>query len=296
MFKNLSAEGIGVSGRQSEVIESALSFGFKGIDFDLIDFQSQVKAHGMPHARRLLDSARLKIGTFRLPLVWDDSDTVYQEGLRQLPEFLELAKAVGASRAVTTINPANDARPYHENFEFHRRRLTEIGGLLAASEMRLGVDFVALPHARKGRAYQFVHTLDAVVMMVDMIRAANVGIVVDPWEIHAAGSSLEDIRKLPADRIIAVMLSDAPLDVEPAALTEADRLLPGETGKIDSAALLSMVSEMGYEGPITPKANRAKLSGMRRDQIVKLAGERVDQAWKAAGIAPSGKKLAPVKN
>jgi len=295
MFKNLSTEGIGVSGRQSEIIELALSFGFKGIDLDLIDFQQQVKAHGLPHSRRLLDSARLKIGTFRLPLIWDDSDETYQQSVRELPELLQLATDVGAKRAVTTIAPANDARPYHENFEFHRRRLAEIGGLLAPAGMRLGIEFVAPPAARKDRAFQFIHTFDAVVTLVNMIRAPNIGAVIDPWQIHAAGSSLDDVRKLSADRIVAAYLSDAPPDADPAALTEGDRLLPGETGKIDSAALLTTLAEIGFDGPISPRAHRDRLAGMRREQIVKLAGERVDQAWKAAGLSPAGKLVTAKK-
>ncbi len=294
MFKNLSTDGVGVSGRQSEIIELALSFGFKGVDLDLLDFLEQVKIHGLPHARRLLDSARLKIGTFRLPLTWDDSDEAYQAGLRVLPDLLELAAGIGAKRAVTTIAPANDVRPYHENFEFHRRRLTEIGERLAADGMRLGIEFTASANARKNRAFQFIHSFDAVVMLVNMVRAPNVGAVIDPWQIIAAGSHLDEIRKLSADRIVAVSLSDAPADVDPTAMGEGDRLLPGETGKIDSAAILTTLAEIGFDGPVSPRAHRNRLAGLRRDQIVKLAGERVDQAWKAANLSPAG-KLLPVK-
>jgi sugar phosphate isomerase/epimerase len=294
MFKNLSTDGIGVSGRQSEVIELALSFGFKGIDLDLVDFQQQVKTHGVPHARRLLDSARLKVGTFRLPLVWDDSDETYHESLRALPDWLQLASDIGAKRAVTTIAPANDARPYHENFEFHRRRLAEVGEKLAPLGIRLGIEFVASADARKNRAFQFIHTFDAVVTLVNMIRSANVGAVIDSWQIFAAGNSFDDIRKLAADRIVAVSLSDAPAGADPSTLNERDRLLPGETGTIDSAALLTMLGEIGFDGPVSPRAHRERLAGLRRDQIVKLAGERVDQAWKAANLSPAG-KLMPAK-
>jgi sugar phosphate isomerase/epimerase len=294
MFKNLSTDGVGVSGRQSEIIELALSFGFKGVDLDLLDFREQVKVHGLPHACRLLDSARLKIGTFRLPLTWDDSDEAYQAGLRALPELLDLAAGIGAKRAVTTIAPANDVRPYHENFEFHRRRLAEIGERLAADGMRLGIEFVASANARKNRAFQFIHSFDAVAMLVNMVRAPNIGAVIDPWQIIAAGSHLDEIRKLSADRIVAVSLSDAPADVDPTALGESDRLLPGETGQIDSAAILTMLAEIGFDGPVSPRAHRNRLAGMRRDQIVKLAGERVDQAWKAANLSPAG-KLLPAK-
>ena len=295
MFKNLSTDGIGVSGRQSEVIELALSFGFKGIDVDLNDFAAQVKASGLPHARRLLDSAKLKFGSFRLPLVWDDSDDVYHQSVAQLAEPLKLATDLGVKRAVTAIAPANDLRPYHENFEFHRRRLTEIGELLAGAGMKLGVEFTATAAARKDRAFQFIHSFDAVLMLIQMVRAQNVGVVVDTWQIHAAGNSLDELRKLPAERIVAAYISDAPVEVEPAALTEADRLLPGETGKIDNVAALGLLGELGFDGPVTPRVDRSRAGAMRREQLVKLAGERLDQAWKGAGLTPVGKKLAPAR-
>jgi sugar phosphate isomerase/epimerase len=253
-----------------------------------------VAAHGLAHARRLLDSARLKIGAFRLPLVWDESDETYQESARKLPELIELASTLGAKRAITTIAPANDIRPYHENFEFHRRRLAEIGELLAPAGMRLGVEFIASAAARKNQAFQFIHTFDAVVMLVGMVRAANVGAVVDTWQIYAAGSTIDDLRKLGPERIVAAYFSDAPADIDPAALADADRLLPGETGKIDNAAVLTLLAELGFDGPISPRAHRNRLGGMRREQIVKLAAERVDQAWKAAGLTPAG-KLVPAK-
>jgi sugar phosphate isomerase/epimerase len=239
----------------------------------------------------LLDSAKLKIGTFRLPLVWDDTDEAYQEGLKSLGEQLKLAAEIGATRAVTTLAPANDARPYHENFEFHRRRLTEVGEFLAPHGIRLGIDLNTLAAARKDRAYQFIYSLDALAMLARMIRPANVGIVLDPWQIRAGGGSIDDAQKIGGARIVAVYLSDAPVDMAPVDLTEEQRLLPGETGTIDSAALLARLAEWGFDGPVTPRAHRSRMAGMRRDQVVKLAGQRLDEAWKAAGLTPAGKLL-----
>ncbi len=291
MFKNLSTEGLGVAGRQSELIELALSFGFQGIDLDLADFQNQVKTHGIAHARRLLDSARLKFGPFPLPLVWDDSDEVYQQGARELPDLLKLAADMGMKRAVTTLSPANDLRPYHENFEFHRRRLAEVGELLAPHGIQLGVGFVS-GGSPQNRAYQFIQSFEAAVLLVSMVRATNVGLVFDAWQMHATGGSLNDLQKLGGQRITAVYLSDAPADVPPAELKPTQRLLIGETGTIDSSAVLTRVAELGFDGPVTPRIDRSQTKGMRREQLVKLAGERLQAAWKAAGLTPAGKLLA----
>jgi sugar phosphate isomerase/epimerase len=294
MYKLLSTRELHVSGRQSELIELALSYGFKGLDLDLAEFQQDVASRGLPAARRLLDSARLKLDLFRLPLEWAE-DEEFKAGMTKLPEWGKLAADLGAKRAITTIAPANDSIPYHENFEFHRRRLAEVGEALAPYGINLGVEFVPTVDARRNRAFQFIHGFDAVVALVGMLRSANVGALVDLWAIHAAGNSLDDARKLTPDRITAVLVSDAPAGVPGGSLSAEQRLLPGETGVLDLAAALSWLAEIGYAGPIVAAVHPAATRGLGREQLVKRAAERIDAAWKAAGISPAGKLLAAVK-
>jgi sugar phosphate isomerase/epimerase len=293
MFRNLSAQALAITGRQSEIIELSLSYGFKGIDIDLVDFQQTVKTYSLPHARRLIDSARLKLGSFRLPLVWDEDDDVYKTGLAALADSAKLAADLGLTRAVTAVAPANDLRPYHENFEFHRRRLAELGEFLATYKISLGLEFRSGAALRKDRAYQFIHTFDALTTLVGMIRTSSVGVVADLFEMQAAGNSFDEARKL-GDRIVSVIVADAPADKPAAGLEDTDRLLPGENGTIDVPAALAALAEIGYDGPITPSVAPAHTKGLKRDQIVKTAGERLTQAWTAAGLTPASKKAAAV--
>jgi hypothetical protein len=75
MFKNLNASFLGVSGHESEMIELALTYGFKGMDLNFQDFHDRAEAKGLDYARRLIDSAlkteRIQMGTFDLPIHWD---------------------------------------------------------------------------------------------------------------------------------------------------------------------------------------------------------------------------------
>ncbi len=48
MFKNLSPPALGISGRQGEMIELALSFGFKGIDLDVAEMAESAKRTACP--------------------------------------------------------------------------------------------------------------------------------------------------------------------------------------------------------------------------------------------------------
>ena len=63
-----------------------------------------------------------------------------------------------------------------------------------------------------------------------MINASNLGVVLDVWDLFVAAGSIDSIRALAVDQIVAVQLADAPADSPFAELTEKSRLLPGATG------------------------------------------------------------------
>jgi sugar phosphate isomerase/epimerase len=289
MFKNFSPRALGLSGTQTEVIELALSNGFKGLELDVAEFAQQVQSRGLPSARRMLDSAKLKLGSFVLPVDWHGDDVTFQQGLEKLPPVAEMARDLGCLRAVTTVAPANDERPYHQNFEFHRRRFADLGKALAPYGIRLGVGFLAPAHHRQGKSFEFIHGLDALIMILGMAGQPNVGLAIDLWHLHVSGGGLEQLRKLSAQQIVTVSVADAPVDAELANLREESRLLPGETGAIDTAAALTALAEMGYDGPVTPSPHPSRFQGQRRDAIVKQTGAALDAVWKSAGLSPTGK-------
>lgn len=287
MFKNLAAKALDLSATQSETIELALSYGFKGIDLDIVDFAGEVKAYGLPKARRLLDSAKLKVGTFTLPIEWQ-REAGFEAELKKLADLAGLAASLGARRAVTLVAPANDERPYHQNFEFYGRRLTELGRALEPHNLKLGVGFDTSVAARQGKSFEFIRDLDALLVLLSTAHAANIGLWLDVWQVWASGASLDEMRgKLVKGQVVAVSLSDGDSSL-PDRSDPQSRRLPGETGVIDAVALLSTLAEISYDGPVTAVPGPANLS-MRRDQLVKLMGEKLDGIWKAAGLSPSGK-------
>ena len=289
MFKNLSTEALGVSGTQNETIELALSHGFRGIDLDVADFSRQVQSRGLPHTRRLIDSAKLKLGSFELPLDLEQDETEYLVAMQQLPALAALAAELGCLRAVATIAPASQFRPYHQNFEHYRKRLGDVADVLDRHSIRLGVGFLAAAERREGKPFQFIHQFDALLMLLALVGRKNVGIALDLWNLIVAGGSVDDLRKLSIDQVVTVQLADLPAEADLSTVSETARLLPGEGGVIDSAAVLVWLAEQAYDGPVTPWPNRNLFSGMRRDEIGRRAGQALDEVWKAAGLSPSGK-------
>lgn len=290
MFKHLNPLALGVYAHQSEILELALTYGYKGIDLDLRAFASRVKAHSLAYARRLIDSARIRVGTFELPVDLETDDDAYREQFQALPELAQLAADMGCTRSLWTISPTSDQRTYHQNFENYRRRLAEVAPVLEAKGIRLGLGFRGVESLRKGRAYQFIHDYDALSLLLCMLGAPNVGLLADVWEMYLCGS-LDALKSMKAAEVVGVQLADAPADVPRTELAEEHRLLPGN-GHLPTTEVLARLAESGYDGPVWIKADRKAFSAARREDVAKQAGETLDRLLKTVGFAPDGTRIA----
>ncbi len=293
MFRNLSTVGLPLSGRPSELIEMALSFGFDSMDLDLVDFQQQAKVYGAEHAQRLMVSARLSVGVFVLPVALGGDEETFAKDMAELEARLDLAQEAEATRAVATVEASSDDFAFKDNFERYRTRLQSIGELLEPRGISLGLAVNPDPVEREAKAHRFLHTLEGLLGLV-AVAHQQVGVVVDPFAMHAAGEPLSMIRDIPEGKIVELRLSDAPGDVPAAELTKAQRLLPGETGTIDMVAVLKEVEEAKFDGCVTPWAARATITGRGRERIVRLAGDRLIRTWKDAGLPEVPRWFVPV--
>ena len=279
MFKNLASRRLGISGTQSEIIEFALSFGFTGIDVDLVDFSLRAQNYGLDHALRYFKSAALTVGSYRLNVSLEAEEDAFADQLAELPALVENALALDCRRAIVSIEPASDARPFQENIELHCQRINKIAAVLQASETQLGLELNPLAAAREGIAHEFIYTLEAAVGLLGMIEG-YVGLVVDLWGLHVSGEA-DAWQSLRVDQIASVLVADATEDKPASEWTDADRLLPGSTGVIDVEAALCTLAGMGYQGPVTPVPSRSSFGNTRREALVKQTGQSLSQLWKA---------------
>ena len=293
MFRNLSTVGLPLSGRPSELIELALSFGFDGMDIDIVDFQRQAEIFGVEHARRLMVSARLKSGVFQIPVTLDTHDERFDAQIKELGKRMELARATELSRAVVPVAPGSDKHSFKDFFELHRSRLNTLGDLAASHGIQVGLVLVPETELRAGQSLQFIYTYEGLIGLVAASHPA-IGVVVDGWALAVTGEPLSIIGQIPAGKIVEVRLSDAPRETPGAELHPGQRLMPGETGVVDSAAILAAARDAGFDGPVTPWADRQTLVGRGREKIVRLSGDRLDAAWRAAGLPITPRWFAPV--
>lgn len=283
MYKNLSPCAIGIFGRQSELLEIALTHRFKGLEIDITELTKRAQTTGVAQACRYLCSAQLKIGGFELPIRWAGEEPGFRADLAQLPLILEVALALGADRCYTTVKPTCDQRPFHDNFKFHVERLREVADALATGGLKLGLVLQAAPADRADGGFEFIHQVDSLLALLSSVQKENVGLLLDAWSWFVGGGDLERLRGLRGEQIVSVRLADIPEGADLASITPDQRVMPGEGGQIDSAALLGILEELGYDGPVTVAPYPGLFKGQTRESIVSKASAALDSLL--AGVA-----------
>ena len=294
MYRNLNPYILGISGRQGELLEIALTHRFTGLTIDIREIAEKAKSLGMEVATKYLLSARVKIGGFELPVRFAGPEADFKVDVAGLKPILDAATALGANRCYVTIQPTSDELPFHENFKFLATRLREVADVLAERGIKLGLRLLAGEAHRNNGGYQFIHQADPLLMFIQTVGADNVGLWLDTWNWQVGGGTPEKLRALRGEQIIAVELSDIPAGADLATITEEQRLLPGEGGQIDSAAYLATLQELGFDGPVSAAVHSAAVQGTKREALVKKAAEALDAAMLAAGIG-GGTTLAGAK-
>ena len=294
MYKSLSPTALGISGRQSELLEIALTHRFQGLEIDLADLVRKAQTSGVPAACRYLTSAKLKIGPLELPVRWQGSDADFQADLAALPLVLNVAAALAADRFVTPIRPTSEERPFHDNFKFAIERLRLVAGLLAAREMQLGLSLRAAAAERADGGYQFIYQVDPLLLLLSSVQAENVGLEVDLWNWHVGGGDIEKLRQVPREQIVSVRLADLPADADLETIAADQRLMPAEGGAVDNAQFVQLLVEKDYEGPVIVAPHPSQFLGQKREAIVTKVAAAFDTLWSAAGLPVDSAKPAPV--
>ena len=283
MDKNLSPAALGISGRHTELVEICLTHRFRGFDIDIGELTKRAEAGGVEYAVRYLTAAPIKIGGWQLPVDVDAAEADFKSQLAQLALPLEVAAALKADRCFLPIPANSTEHPFHENFSRIADRLKPLAALLASKQIRLGLELQASPTARDATQYQFIQQAEAICQLIDVVAAENVGLVLDTWQWHVGGGTLERLRAFGGKRVVALRLCDLPADAELQTITEEQRLIPGEGGGIDSAAILSLLKEQGYDGPVSVACHPSRHAGQKREATIAAASAVLDTLFAAAG-------------
>jgi sugar phosphate isomerase/epimerase len=286
MYKCLSPAAIGILARQSELLEIALTHRFKGLELDIQEVLRRAQTSSVVQACRYLASAQVKIGGFELPVRWAAEQNEFEADLAELGPLLDVCSTLSADRCYTTIRPTCDLRPFHENFQFHVERLGRLADVLAPAGMKLALNFLPAPADRADGGFEFIHQAEPLLLLVNSLRRENVGVVLDAWNWWVGGGDLEKIRALRPEQVLIVRLADIPAGTELASITQEQRVMPGEGGTIDASALLALLDELGYDGPVSLAPNPDMFKGQKREATVSRVSSALDALLSASSEKP----------
>lgn len=284
MYRNLNCAALGISGRQSEMVELVLNNGFSGLDVDADEMIRRATKHGVADATSYVRSAKIKVNGWRLPCDLGAADAAFSQQFAQLEKTAATAEEIGFRIAEAVIQPASDLAPYHENFERHRQRLGQVGGLLAKHGIRVAVGLLAAPEHRKGRQFPFIFQAEELLTLLKTVGSPAVGLLLDTWNWRLGGGTIQQIGDLRGDQIVCIRIADIPADADLATITEDQRLLPSDETLPSYEDLCKTLFSKDFSGPVTLQPHPSRIETKGREPRVQAAAQVLAKMFAAVTV------------
>ena len=284
MFKNLSTGAIGIRANMQEGLALANAAGFEGLDLGIDEASQLAEEHSVQFVKELWTEAGIKMGGWGFGVNWRGDDADYYAGLAQLPARAELAAKLGCYRTTTVVGPASNEMTYQENWDFSVKRLRPVAEILKEYGHSLGLEFIGPATSRKAAKHLFAYSMDAMLGLAAAVGTGNVGLLFDTWHWYTCRSTIDDVRKLSLADVVYVHINDAPAGIDADEQIDNIRCLPAETGVIPLTELMHVLTDIGYEGPVTPEPFSKTVNAMEPTDAAKATGASLDKVWENAGL------------
>lgn len=284
MFKNLSTGAIGIRANMQEGLALANAAGFEGLDLGIDEASQLAQEHSVQFVKELWTEAGIKMGGWGFGVNWRGADADYYAGLAQLPARAELAAKLGCYRTTTVVGPASNDMTYQENWDFSVKRLRPVAEILKEYGHSLGLEFIGPATSRKAAKHLFAYSMDAMLGLAAAVGTGNVGLLFDTWHWYTCRSTIDDVRKLSLADVVYVHINDAPAGIDADEQIDNIRCLPAETGVIPLTELMHVLTDIGYEGPVTPEPFSKTVNAMEPVDAAKTTGASLDKVWENAGL------------
>lgn len=107
-------------------------------------------------------------------------------------------------------------------------------------------------------------------------------VVADVFHMIRGGGSVDDLRKLPGDRLSCFHVNDVPASPDPLTQTDADRVMVGD-GVADLPRVIANLRAIGYRGPLSLELFNPALWAEDPAEVVRVGLERVKALAEQAG-------------
>ena len=258
---DLRCSSIGVRADQTEAIRLAHAHGFQSVTPNP-GFLSTLSDDQTAKLLADMDDKKLVWGAAGLPVEFRRDEKTLADGIQRLPELARGLQRAGVTRVGTWLSPSHSELTYMANFRQHAKRLRACGQILSDHGIRFGLEYVGPKTLWASKRHSFVHSMAETKELIAEINLDNVGFVLDSWHWYTAHENTDDLRTLRNQDVVACDLNDAPAGIPIDEQIDNQRELPVATGVIDLRAFLTVLAEMGYDGPIRAEPFNQDLNRM----------------------------------
>ena len=283
MYKNFSPAGLGISGRQSELIELALTYAYRGLEIDIEETHRRAQRSDFDSAARYLNAADVLVGGFDVPVDLDSDDEAFAKQIEEFKPAAEIGGKLGAKCATINVPAGTDRLPYHEYFQVITNRVTQISDILGGHGVRLAVGFSAAADAAEGKEFEFIKNVEGFLPLVKGI-GGNVGYLIDTFDWFAGMGGMDQLSEIAVDQIVSVRLSGMSDAAAPGTAKNEDRTMPKLGGTIDYLAIAQRLVDGGYDGPVAAFSAPNPVRGGTRDKVANEAQESLDAIFTDVGL------------
>jgi sugar phosphate isomerase/epimerase len=278
VYKILNSGGLGVAGKQNELIELALTHGFNGVEVDMVDLVGRHDTLGKQFACQFLQSAKIDMGTFELPVDLGASDDDYNTAMEKLDTILDLATTLNAKGCYVSVASSSGLYSFQECFEKYQQRLQELSEKCTESSLNIGLWLRGTDCEVADGEFKFVQTAEELLTLVKAVGQPNVGVCVDAFQWAAGGGTVEHLVAAGLSDVVSeVRLADIVEGADLSALKDADRTsLPGDNLDSFSVKLCRALSEASVEVPMSISTDLGTFSTGTRDSIVGSITKQID--------------------
>lgn len=268
---------IGVDVDQNAAIDLAAAHGFQSVE----PFGTHLTSLSPTQLSDLLGrlkERKLVWGAASLEMNFRADIAEFERGLKDLPAAAQGLQRAGVTRVGTWISPAHSTLTYLANFQLHATRLRQISKIFQDHAIRFGLEYVGPKKSWTSKRFAFIHTLAETQELISEINVGNLGVVLDSWHWYCAEESVEDLRALNQQQIVAVDLNDAPAGIARDQQIDNRRELPAATGVIDVRSFLDVLKTLGYDGPIRAEPFNQPLNALDNQAAVQATAIAMKKA------------------
>lgn len=278
MYKILSSSGLGVGGKQNELIELALTHGFDGVEVDMADLVGRHDTLGKQFACQFLQSAKIDMGTFKLPVAIGGTDEQFNESVTSLDTILDLAQTLNAKSCYIEIEAENENYAFQECFDKYTARIQQIAEKFASSSIKIGLSLRASSAKPVDGNFKFIQTADEMLPLVKAIGQPNVGLCLDAWEWAVGGGTVEQLINAGLASVVTeIKLADVAAGVDVAEIKRSDRTaLPACEADSFSLELCKATLASGADLPFSVSTDLSTYANAPRGKVVDSISKQLD--------------------